>query len=266
MGGGQQASNTKTTTEPWSEQKPYLQSGMSEAARLYNQGPAQYYPGQTYTNMSDPTVAGLGMQTAIAASGNPLVSGASNLAQNTMSGAYLSPESNPWLSQTYQSSADQLNKNFSESTLPGLANMFGGDAGNSSLALAAGDAAGQHSTQLRNLATDLYGGNYQQERSRQMDAMGQAAGLREAQYGDATKLQEAGKAYENQAAKVLEDDINRHNYQQNAAQASLQDYMALVSGNLGSTTTSRTSGGSTGSPINTGLGAASMLASGFGGK
>jgi hypothetical protein len=86
-----------------------------------------------------------------------------------------------------------------------------------------------------------------------MQAAGMSPALREAQYSDATKLREAGSAYENQASKVLEDDINRWNYMENADLASLLDYLGLVSGNLGATTTSRSQGGSTGSPINTGI-------------
>ena len=43
MAGG----TSKTTTEPWKEQKPYLQAGFSEAARLYGQGVPNYYQGQT---------------------------------------------------------------------------------------------------------------------------------------------------------------------------------------------------------------------------
>jgi hypothetical protein len=76
------------------------------------------------------------------------------------------------------------------------------------------------------------------------------------------KMQEAGKAYEGFGERVLEDDINRFNYQQNADLSSLQDYMAMISGNYGGTSVSRSSGGS-GSGLATGLGAAATLASMF---
>lgn len=264
MGAGGQSQTSSSSSAPWSAQQPYLQYGFSEAQRQYENGPAAYYPGQTYTNMSDPTVAGLGMQTAIAANGNPVVNNAAGMAADTTAGRYLDPASNPWLSQTYQAASGQLSKDFNENTLPGLAGMFGGDAGNSSLALAAGSAAGDLTRAQQNLATSIYGGNYSQERQNQLTAAGMSPQLREAQYGDASKLQQAGAAYENQAGKVLQDDINRWNYAQNAPQAALQDYMSMISGNLGSTTTSRTSGSSTGSALNTGLGAAATIASGAG--
>ena len=36
-----------TVNEPWAKQSPYLQYGFDEAARLYQQGGPQYYPGST---------------------------------------------------------------------------------------------------------------------------------------------------------------------------------------------------------------------------
>ena len=41
-----------TRTEPWAEQKPYLQQGFKQAAGLYNQGPPAFYPGQTLAGFS----------------------------------------------------------------------------------------------------------------------------------------------------------------------------------------------------------------------
>jgi hypothetical protein len=44
-GGGTQVSTS--TTEPWEEQKPYLTGGFKEAQRIYNRGSPEYYPGET---------------------------------------------------------------------------------------------------------------------------------------------------------------------------------------------------------------------------
>ena len=41
-----------TRTEPWAEQKPYLQQGFTQAAGLYNQGAPAFYPGQTLAGFS----------------------------------------------------------------------------------------------------------------------------------------------------------------------------------------------------------------------
>lgn len=259
--GGKQASNTTTSTAPWSGQQPFLTKGFDEAAKIYGQGPQQYFPGQTYTDMSGTTLEGL-RQTGNIARSPSVVNTAAGQLDKTMRGDYLNPSSNPYLKSTFNAAAGELNENFNEEQMPALAGMFGtqGGLGNSSLDLAAGKAAGEHGENIRDLAANIYGNNYSAERNRQTEALSAAPGIREAQYGDASRLTDVGKAYEGQQAKVLEDKINRFNYAQNAPIANLQDYMALISGNYGSTSTSRSSGGG-GSPLSTGLGAAGLIAS-----
>lgn len=44
---------------PWAPQQPYLTGMFSEAQRLYDQGPQQFYPGQTYVNPSAYSMAGI---------------------------------------------------------------------------------------------------------------------------------------------------------------------------------------------------------------
>ncbi|MEJ2116431.1 MAG: hypothetical protein P8Y36_00440, partial [Alphaproteobacteria bacterium] len=115
------------------------------------------------------------------------------------------------------------------------------------------------SSGLANLGQGLYGTGVQER----MGAAGLAPDLANAEYLPYDKLMDVGKQYEQFGERVLEDDINRFNYEQNAQLASLQDYMAMISGNYGATSTSRTSGSSGGSPLATGLGAASLIASLF---
>lgn len=298
MGGGSQQQQSSTSkTEPWEAQQPYLEHGFSEAGRLYGEGPAQYYPGQTFVDQSDPTKAGLAAQTGLASGGNPLVDNAASFTNKTLTGQQTNPyasmmeqtangdflTSNPHLDSVFDSAARKVSDNFSKHVVPGINNTFGqgGMTGSTMHELAMGEAGGGLTDSLGSLAADIYGGDYQQERSRQtgaqqslfgqtgqqqMGALGAAPGIREAQFGDAQKLQEAGKAYEGFGEKVLEDDINRFNYGQNSDMAALQDYLAMISGNFGSTSTSRSSGGSSGSGLNSALGGVAALASLFGGQ
>lgn len=294
MGGGSQQQQT-SKTEPWGAQQPYLKEGFSEAERLYQDGPAQYYPGSTFVEQSDPTKAGLEAQTNLASGGNPLIDSAASFTQNTLTGGQTNPyasmmegtangdflTNNPFLDDVYGAASGKVTRDFNDTVLPGIASQFGmsGNAGSTMHELALGKASEGLTDSLGSMAANIYGGNYQQERDRQtgaqqglfsqtgqqqMGALGLAPGIREAQFGDAGKLQEAGKAYEGFGEKVLEDDINRFNYGQNSDMAALQDYLAMISGNFGSTSTSRTSGG--GSGLNTALGGAATLASLFGGQ
>ena len=304
MGGGSQT--TTQTSEPWSEQKPYLTKGFSEAEKIYDQGPAEYYPGQTYVDMSDPSIAGLQGQVDQANAGpgvtgdatnyasgtlqgnsdNPyaplLGTGAGNLAQ-TSSGAFLN--SNPYLDQTFDSASNRLKQNFTDTVMPNIGAQFGmsGGAGSALHQELAAKAGGQFTDSLSNLASQIYGGNYQQERGRQdaasgnlmntgaglygtgvqerMGAAGLAPTLDQAGYLPSQMLQDAGQKYEGFGEKVLGDDINRFNYEQNAPLANLQDYLSMISGNYGGTSVSR--GSSSGSPAATGVGALATLLSGY---
>lgn len=308
MGGGGQSQNSTSKTEPWEEQQPYLEKGFEQAGNIYDRGPAEYYPGQTYTDMSPYRQAGLFGAAGTALGGNPLAQNAAGYAANTLggngdnpysgilnsgvqgmqdtaSGAFLN--NNPHLDQVYGSAADKAVDEWSSTIMPGIAAQFGqsGGAGTTMHSELATRAGGELSDTLGQLKSSIYGGNYQQERDRmtgaqsnlgnlgsnlygtgvqeRMGLAGMAGQLRDNQFSDWGKLQEVGQGFEEQQGKVLEDDINRWNYGQNADLASLQDYMAMITGNYGSTSTTRQSSGG-GSGMATALGGASMLASLFG--
>lgn len=305
MSGGT-TQTTKSDSAPWAQQQPYLTKGFSEAGKIYDQGPSEYFPGQTYTDMSPFRQAGLTGTADIASGGNPLVTNASNYAANTLGGQGDNPyadilsggvggmqktangeflNANPYLDQTFDAANKKLTNTFQNDTLPAIAAGLGvsGNAGSTTSDLLGAEAGGKLADAQSSLAANIYGGNYQSERDRMSNAQsgltntgaglygtgvnerlnlaGQAPGLREAQYGDAAKLGDVGTAYEGQQGKQLEDQINRYNYGQGADMAALQDYMAMISGNYGSTSTSsqRTQGNPLMQLLGGGLTAASMF-------
>ncbi len=81
MGGG----GGSTKTEPWKQAQPYILEGYKAAQNLYNQGPAQFFPGQTYVSPSEATTSALNMAESRAMSGSPLVGQAQGAASNLMS-------------------------------------------------------------------------------------------------------------------------------------------------------------------------------------
>jgi hypothetical protein len=204
--------------------------------------------------------------------------------QATARGDFLN--ANPYLDQAYNQAAGKVSQTFNDETIPAIASGLGlsGMAGSTTSELLGAKAGGELSDSLAGLASNIYGGNYQAERDRMSQAqsgltstgaglygtgvnerlstLSQAPGIREAQFGDAAKLQEAGQAYEGQTAKEIEDQINRYNYNQNAPMAALQDYMAMIQGNYGGTST-QTAKAASGSGLQQGIGAAISLASLF---
>lgn len=95
--------------------------------------------------------------------GSQLVPGAQGLVNDTISGNYLNPETNPYLDQTFNRAADL--------TRTRLSSEFAGSGRN------LGAAQPARSEELQTLASNIFGGNYQAERDRQLGAIGQGLQL-----------------------------------------------------------------------------------------
>src|SRR5687767_5145058 len=162
---GSSGSQTQTT-EPPKYQLPFLEHGVGEARRLYDN------PSQLVTPLSSETEAGLAGITRTAAAGNPVTGAAGDLANKTLSGGFLG--SNPWLDETFNRAAlqteNQLVSQFARS----------GRNINASQDLRSG--------QLNDLATQVYGGAYDAERNRQQQTLGMSPALGQAQYTDFDRM------------------------------------------------------------------------------
>lgn len=296
-GGGQQQQTTKT--EPWSGQQPYLKEGFEGASDLYNSGPQEFFPGQNYTDMDPARSQGLFGSLGLAGSGGNPADAASNYANQTLSGNSDNPwgallgsgaqgmmdtasggslNGNQFLDGMYNAQAGKAVDEWQNTIMPGIASSFGqsGGAGTTMANEMAARSGGELSDTLGQMKSSIYGGNYQQERDRQVQAQSglsnlganlygtgvsertnlanNAANIRAGQYGDFDKMGEVGKQFEEQQGKEIQGDIDRWNFEQNAPYAALQDYMSMITGNYGSTSTTRSN--SSGNPLSTILGAA----------
>lgn len=100
---------------------------------------------------------------------------------DTLSGRYLDPATNPYLQSTY----DQAARNV-------------GNSVNSQFAASGRYGSGAHAGVLAqglgNLATNIYGGNYEQERARQMQALGMLPQFNSRDYQNLSALTGANQA------------------------------------------------------------------------
>ena len=67
-----QTTETTSTQAPSEFAQPFLQYGMSEALKQYQQGAPQFYQGQTYAGFAPQTEQAMRMQEQRALGGNPL--------------------------------------------------------------------------------------------------------------------------------------------------------------------------------------------------
>lgn len=301
IGGSASKGGGTQTTEPWSEQKPFLIKGLQRAEDWYKSDTPSYYPGNTVAPLSAETsrvgdmlnaktafnatllpgvmseVAGqaggsyLGKNpgdsyySGFASGSNPV----SNLNMRTAGGAYLN--SNPFLDAMYNSSARSLLTNYGDA-MRDTQSAF-------SRAGRYGNDEAMFNAENRNLETllrglgdmgaNIYGTNYANERALQEQAMGREGNLRlagaeglstnfnnergnmlkaaslmpdliGASYIGSDKMQDYGKYKDEYGQDVLNADISRFDYNQNLPLEKLKQFMGLIQGDYGGTTTSKT--------------------------
>jgi hypothetical protein len=223
-GGGKGGGGSTTTVQkadPWKGQQRYLSTGFDAALNIFNSGGPQYYPNQTYAGFSPQAEMGLGMMQNRALQGSAFNNNAQGLAADTLGGAYLN--SNPYLDATFNNARDAVTS--------GVNAQFSGAGRTGS-----GAHAGQLGDSLGQLATNIYGGNYQNERANQMAMLGHVPMLQQQSYADMDRLMAVGGAVEDRAQQAIDDQVNRFNYYQNLPEQNLARYIAAIQGNYGGTT------------------------------
>jgi len=222
----------ETTTQtgysaPWMQQQPYLTTGFEESLQALRQGGPQVYQGRTYTPFSGQTNRALGMMENLATQGSPVDLANTQLAERTLRGDFLTPESNPYLQAYYERAA--------ESIQPNIASMFGagGRTGSGAQSMALGRG-------LADAASGIFGGAYGDERTRQMQMSQLAPAISNQRYADAQLLMGVGSALEGQSDLRLQDRIRRFNALQNRPEAALNQYLARITGNYGGATAQTT--------------------------
>ncbi len=187
-GGGQPA---QTTTIQKAELpayvQPYAEQLMQRGATLSNQ-PYTPYTGQRIAGMTAQNMAGLNAIQNRSIYGSPEENAARDQFTNTLSGAYMSPDSNPYLKANVDAAmgqaASRVNSQFSGSN-------YGTTANQEVLARTLGETAGQ-----------MYGQNYSNERDQQARMASLLPQYQGIDYNNAQQLLGVGDIYrqENQNA------------------------------------------------------------------
>lgn len=207
-----------------------------------------YYPGKAIADLSPETLAAQNLTTQRALAGSSVQNQAKGLLGDTLAGNYLSPDSNPYLKANVDRALGDVTAKVN-STFGG-AGRYGSGINQQVLA-----------RELGNTATQAYGQNYDAERNRQMQGLLFAPQMAASDYADLSALAGVGSAKDTYAQGLINEDINKYNYNANAPLTALQRYGQLVSGaNAGGTTTNQTPyyGNAAGSALGTGLLGASL--------
>lgn len=241
---GSSQSSTTTQTGPWSVQAPYLADAFSQAQTNYGTAKNnQYYTGQTVAPLNDAQNTALGSTIATGSQPNAGVSAAGQNLTDTLNGTYLNPATNPYLTSTYNAAAAPVTASYMTATAPQTAGAAeaAGRYGSGSYQNQVKQQQLGLGTTLNNLATNIYGGNYQQERQNQIADTGQAGGVNSAQYINPTAALTAGNQQQQQQQNVDQSNLAAYQFNQQQPTTALNNYIAQIQGNYGSTGQSTTS-------------------------
>lgn len=232
-GGGQQSSTSTTSIDP--AIKPYVTYGLEEAKRLYQSESPTFFPGQTYVSPSAQTQQALQMAQERALAGSPLTGAAQAETLATIQGRGVNPFLAGALEQTNRLAGEDYLRNI-QKLQSGAASA--GRYGSAAQGQLTGQAQDIFARALTEQGGQLAYNSAEAERARQMAAVGAAPQMAQADYADIQRLLSVGGAKEAQSAAVLQDAMNRFNFQQNLPQMKLQQYANLYStAPQGSTTT-----------------------------
>lgn len=272
-GGGQ--TNTVQKSDPWSGQQPYLTQGYQQVQSAFTDPKnfPQFYPGSTVVPFSPETNLALQMQESRAINGSPIQDAGTNQLTSTLSGDYLSQVGNlydnpmqsltnsnviaptlngdylyggPGFNAAYQAAANkiipQVDSQFNQAGRlhSGLADTAKTQALSDAFASQYGQERQNqlNAAQLAQQGTQTFLNSVNNERDNQIRSMLFAPQMANLDYQNIGALAQVGAQKEDQSQQNLADQIARWDYAQNQQQNMAAQYMNLIQGNYGGTTSS----------------------------
>ena len=223
MGGSQQKATSTSTSEPWEEQIPYLEKGFESAENLWNAPGPEFFPGSTVAGFSPEQQQAQTLASQRALGGNATMDAAEGYGQDVLAGNYLN--SNPYQDQVFQ--------NIQSKVMPSVNSQF----------MSSGRyGSNLHGDTMTRALTEAYAPYASQQYGQgldRMDSMAQfAPQFAQNDYNDIAALDAVGGAKQQLGQRETDDAVNRHAYYQDLPYNKLGQYMGLIGGNWGGTTTS----------------------------
>lgn len=201
---------------------PYAQDFQNFARQVASQ-PYTPYEGQTVAQLNPYQTAGYNAMAQRAMQGSPVSDAAGRNITSTLNGDFLS-QGNPYLTQQIDRASQDVLRNMD--VLNARSGSFGNSGIQENTARSLGDVAGNLRYQ-----------DYNNERQRQMQALGLAPSIANQDYTDAQQLINAGQGFQSQDQRNLTDQYSRFQEAQNYPQTQLQTLGRGLGLNWGSTQT-----------------------------
>jgi len=221
------------TNAPWKPVQPYLRQGFEEAQSLYEQGPNQFYPGQTYID-ADPLEHQANTQRLDYAQNQ--LPGQINATQGAQLSMLNAPDidNNPYVQTLMQRVNQRIGQDFNETVMPGIRSnsIQAMNLGGSRQGIAEGVAAGRAADAMADATARLGSEAYNAGLNQQYRGVTTAPQVAQLGFMPADTMGQAGQFLRGQAELALGDDIQRFNFQQNAPWDNLARYGQSLQGGL----------------------------------
>ena len=235
MSGGSKV--TTQSSEPWDAQKDYLTAGFKQAGDIYSKGPADYYSGATLAGFT-PSEAAAQKGIAGYVTG-PRAAGQQSYAEGALtrglSGEIDLSKFNPMMAALGRQTKSQL----TGTILPGIRqSMVEYQPGGSSRGdLVQTQAIAGANQQMLNKAAEMYGGAYQAAQERAPQWGSQYPSIMNAPLATYGALGQVGEQQRGMQQEAINRDMAKYQYNANKPQSQLANYMSMISGDYGGTTT-----------------------------
>lgn len=231
-------STSVVSNDPPAFQKPFIEFGLEEAKKYYND-PRTYYEGSTVVPFSPLTKEAMTNIETRAREGSTLVTDAQKQIEDTMAGNYLDPATNPYLTSAMDAATRPMREAFTQDTMPSINAAFSsaGRYGSGLQGNMQARAAEDYLQAVGDVGSKMAYSNYADERDRQDSATRVAPAFAELDYLGSDRLGQLGAVNEAMAANELQEDIDRYNFTQEEGRDRLAEYLPQVTGGGYSTKT-----------------------------
>jgi hypothetical protein len=214
MTGGSQNTISQQTVPSWLQ--PYLTTALGQGQQLLDSGGPQYYQGQQVASLTPLQNAGItGIQNTASAPNASTQAQQQNM--DIESGQYLNPNTNPYLSGTFNTAAQQVQNN--------IDSQFGA-AGRNVVS-----SAPVQSSAMDQLANEIYGGAYQTGMQNMVQSQYAAPTLDQGTYMPSQMELQAGSGVQQQNQNQINAAMNQWNYNQQLPENMLSWYSGIIGQN-----------------------------------
>lgn len=232
-GGTTTTSSTSTPIIP-DELKP-LASLYTQQAMQYAQTPYKGYEGQRFADLNQAQNLGLGMVQNRALGGSETMNNAESALNRAIAGGQTNPYLDAMVAKAQGSVVDRFNTMVKPQTEAAM--VQSGSFGNSGLQQLMQNQQKAAAQQMSDIATQMYGGAYEGDRSRQLQAIGMAPTFGNAPYQDASQLLNAGNIMQQQAQQGLDFGYQQFKEAQDYPLKQMSATGGFLGQNMGSSTT-----------------------------